>query len=120
MIPRHCEKNSVKFEAELGVMLKKGGRDIKQEEWRDYVGGYFLALDYTDFNELVSSRSSSLPWLLAKSQDNFLFLSDFIEEQSVQDPHNIEIELKVNDETKQKDLTGNMHFKIGEQIAYCS
>lgn len=29
-------------------MIGKHGKNIKKEEWNDYIGGYFLALDLTD------------------------------------------------------------------------
>lgn len=29
-------------------MISKQGKNIKKEDWYDYVGGYFLALDLTD------------------------------------------------------------------------
>eukprot|EP00352_Strombidinopsis_acuminata_P004606 CAMPEP_0176371472 /NCGR_PEP_ID=MMETSP0126-20121128/24724_1 /TAXON_ID=141414 ORGANISM="Strombidinopsis acuminatum, Strain SPMC142" /NCGR_SAMPLE_ID=MMETSP0126 /ASSEMBLY_ACC=CAM_ASM_000229 /LENGTH=86 /DNA_ID=CAMNT_0017730947 /DNA_START=448 /DNA_END=708 /DNA_ORIENTATION=- len=45
---------------------------------------------------------------------------DLLPVEAIKDPHNIMLELKINGETKQKDLTGNMHFKIDEQLEYVS
>lgn len=38
--------------------------------------------------------------------------------EAIDDPHNVELELKLNGVVKQKDNTGNMHFKIHEQLEY--
>ena len=40
--------SEIHHEVELGFVLSKGGKYIKKENWKDYIGGYFLALDLTD------------------------------------------------------------------------
>jgi 2-keto-4-pentenoate hydratase/2-oxohepta-3-ene-1,7-dioic acid hydratase in catechol pathway len=51
-IPKHCNNGQVFHEIELGVMLKKGGRHhVKMSDWKEDIGGYFLLIDYTDFDE---------------------------------------------------------------------
>lgn len=34
----------------------------------------------------------------------------------IKDPHDVELELKINGEVRQRDNTGNMLFKINEQM----
>ena len=61
------------------------------------------------------------PWFLSKAQDSFLVLSDnVISPEEISDPHNVELELKLNGVTKQHDITGSMHFKIYDQLDYIS
>ncbi len=43
-------------------------------------------------------------------------MSNFIEKSAVKDPHNLDITLYINDQVKQSDNTGNMHYKIGETL----
>jgi 2-keto-4-pentenoate hydratase/2-oxohepta-3-ene-1,7-dioic acid hydratase in catechol pathway len=119
-IPKTAENGQIVHEVELGVMLKKGGYRIPKQDWKDYIGGYFLLLDYTDSLELKEAIAKGGPWLMSKAQDNFLFLSDFIPAEAIDDPHNVELELKINNEVRQKDNTGNMHYKISDQIEYIS
>lgn len=45
-------------------------------------------------------------------------LSNFIEKSEVKDPHNLNIELRINNEIRQSDNTGNMYFKIGETLEH--
>jgi 2-keto-4-pentenoate hydratase/2-oxohepta-3-ene-1,7-dioic acid hydratase in catechol pathway len=75
-----------------------------------------LLLDYTDSSMLKESAEKGFPWFIPKAQDRFLVLSDLIPVEEIDDPHNVELELKVNSEVKQRDNTGNMHFKIYDQL----
>ncbi|CDW77327.1 fumarylacetoacetate hydrolase family protein [Stylonychia lemnae] len=118
-IPKLCNNGQVFHEIELGVMLKRGGRHhAKMSDWKEDIGGYFLLIDYTDFDEAKKAMINGLPYFKGKAQDGFLYLSDLIPVEAIDDPHQVELELKINDQVKQKDITGNMHFKIHEQLEY--
>jgi acylpyruvate hydrolase len=111
----------VNFEVELGVMIGKrieAYSEVSVETLHDYIGGYFLLLDYTDKNFLMNDLKNQGTFFLAKCQDDFLVLSDFIEKDKIEDCHKVHLELKVNGEVRQSDLTGNMRFKIHEQLAF--
>ena len=41
-------ENEVHHEIELGVMIGKKACGVKRDDWKEYVGGYFLLLDLTD------------------------------------------------------------------------
>lgn len=43
-----CNTHRVDHELELGVIIGKTGKDIKIENAMDYVGGYFLGIDFSD------------------------------------------------------------------------
>jgi len=79
-------------------MLKRGGRHhAKIEDWKEDIGGYFLLLDYTDFDETKKATQNGLPWFKCKAQDGFLYLSDLIPAEAIDNPHDVELELKIND-----------------------
>ncbi len=61
-----------------------------------------------------------MPWSVAKGQDTFLPLSNFVAIDTVKNPHDLELELTINGETKQKGNTSDMHFKIPDIIGYSS
>jgi len=46
----------------------------------------------------------------------FLPISKLLDKSEVQDPHNLDITLWINDQVKQSDNTGNMYYKIGDQL----
>jgi acylpyruvate hydrolase len=66
----------------------------------------------------LDSMSNGTPWFFAKGQDNFLPISRFIDKRDVRDPHNLELTLHINGQQKQQDNTGNMYFKIDDQLEY--
>lgn len=68
---------------------------------------------------ILDSKSNGNPWLISKGQDCFLPISKIISRDNI-DPHNLEISLYINGELRQSDNTGNMHFKIYEQMDYIS
>ncbi|TNV75792.1 hypothetical protein FGO68_gene9308 [Halteria grandinella] len=115
-LPKDSVKNQINHEVELGVMLKKGGG--KGEGWKNCIGGYFLLLDYSDGLQAKNASEKGTPWFMAKAQDGFLMLSDLIPVEAIEDPHQVELELTINGETRQRDVTGNMHYKLWEQLDY--
>ena len=77
-------------------MLKRGGRFHTKEEWKRNIAGYFLLLDYTDTAFSKRAAEKGEPWFLGKAQDGFLVLSDLIPAEAIDDPHQVELELKIN------------------------
>lgn len=67
---------------------------------------------------IKAAISGGSSWTLSKIQDNFLVLGDLIPKHQIDDPHNCELLLTINGVTKQSDNTGNMIFKINQQIDY--
>jgi acylpyruvate hydrolase len=47
-------------------------------------------------------------------------VGDFIDASTVKDPHALEMWFKINGETKQKDSTNLMLYRIPELIQHCS
>ena len=95
-----------------------GLRRDQVDKWEDRVGAYVLLLDMGDMAMIKNSLTNGLSWTIAKHQDNFLVLGDLIRKELIQDPHNIDLILKINGETRQADNTGNMVFNIEKQIDY--
>ncbi|KAF8831499.1 hypothetical protein HHX47_DHR1000692 [Lentinula edodes] len=84
-------------EIELGVVIGKDGKDVKREDWDQYVAGYALGIDMTarNFQQLVKAKS--LPWTSAKGFDTFCPISDFIPKENIKDPMNLVLWIKEGD-----------------------
>jgi acylpyruvate hydrolase len=111
MIPWNAADGATVHEVELGVILN----DVSREDashWTDRIGGYCLLLDMGDFDLIKAAITSGGSWSTSKMQDNFLILGDLLDKSQIKDPHNCELLLTINGETKQADNTGNMLFKI--------
>ncbi|HLK65812.1 MAG TPA: fumarylacetoacetate hydrolase family protein [Bryobacteraceae bacterium] len=112
-------KNSSRpdYEAELAVVIGKGGRHIPAERWQEHVFGY------TIFND-VSARDFQLAtsqWMIGKTFDTFApFGPAIVTPDEIDDPHNLAISLTLNGETMQNSNTRNLIFRIPELIAHLS
>ncbi|XP_063285023.1 acylpyruvase FAHD1, mitochondrial [Pelobates fuscus] len=112
--------NNLHHEVELGVVIGKGGRNISQACAMEHVHGYALCLDMTARDVQDKCKEKGLPWTLAKAFDTSCPISDFIPKDKIQDPHNLNIWLKVNDSLRQEGNTSSMIFSIPFLISYIS
>ncbi|GES73062.1 putative mitochondrion protein [Rhizophagus clarus] len=116
-IPKGCVVN---HEVELGVIIGKDGRDIRESEAMDYVEGYALGIDMTARNLQEVAKKKGLPWSAAKGFDTFTPIGEFIPKSEIKDPHDVNIWLKLNEEMKQNGTTKDMVFKIPTLIEHVS
>ena len=72
----------------------------------------------TDKVRIGNAIKSKTPFFTAKNQDGFLILGDLLSKDLVEDPHNMELELRINGEVRQSDNTGHMYFKINDQMDF--
>jgi len=109
----------VDFEAELVVVIGKGGRHIAREQAPEHVAAYCCGND-------ISARDWQLrkpggQWLLGKSFDTFApFGPTLVTADEVPDPGNLKIQLRLNGEIMQDSTTAQLIFPIEELIAYVS
>lgn len=112
-------KNSTKpdYEAELAVVISKGGRHIPAESWRDHVFGYMCLND-------VSARDfqmATTQWLMGKTFDTFAPCGPaIVTADEIADPHNLDISLEINGEVLQSSNTRHLIFDIPALISYLS
>ena len=71
-----------------------------------------MILDMGHGPTLKNAIGTKQSWFLGKSMDSFLVLGDLIPKEAIKNPHDVELELKINGEVRQLDNTGNMIFKI--------
>ncbi len=109
--------DKIDWEAELGVIIGRQGRDISEDDALDYVFGYTCINDVTA-RDLQRSHTQ---WFKGKSLDTFCPMGPWIvSADEVGDPQNLQIQLRVNGETKQESNTKEMIFNIRQIIASIS
>ncbi|KAI8142717.1 hypothetical protein BJV82DRAFT_614029 [Fennellomyces sp. T-0311] len=116
-IPTGCE---VHHEVELAVVIGKDGRDYQASDAMNYVAGYALAIDMTARNLQTEAKTKGLPWSASKGFDTFTPISEFIPKESIADPSNVDLWLKVNDAFRQNGNTKDMIFGIPMLLSYVS
>lgn len=109
----------VDHEIELAVIIGKAGSRISAASAMQHVAGYAIANDITARDLQREDMKNGRPWTLAKGMDTFCPMGPFlVPADALPNPHNLNIELKVNGVTKQKSNTSEMVFKISEIISY--
>jgi len=113
------ESTQVDYEAELVVVVGRGGRRIPRDRAMDHVGGYAVGHD-------VSARDWQLnkpgkQWMAGKTFDTFAPVGPaLVTPDEVGDPHNLGVRLRLNGQTMQDSSTSQLIFKVDELIAYLS
>jgi 2-keto-4-pentenoate hydratase/2-oxohepta-3-ene-1,7-dioic acid hydratase in catechol pathway len=109
--------DQVDYEAELVVVIGRGGRHITREHAMEHVGGYAVGHD-------VSARDWQLnkpgkQWMAGKTFDTFAPVGpELVTPDEIPDPHNLGIRLRLNGQTMQNSNTAQLIFRIDELIAY--
>ncbi|HEV8367305.1 MAG TPA: fumarylacetoacetate hydrolase family protein [Pyrinomonadaceae bacterium] len=118
----------VGWETELAVVVGKRGKNIPSDSAHEYVFGYTILNDVSErgLNSRIENRKQRemdrfLDWLAGKWFDTFAPCGPWIvTPDQVGDPHNLNIQLTINGEVRQRGNTRDMLFSIPEQIAYAS
>jgi 2-keto-4-pentenoate hydratase/2-oxohepta-3-ene-1,7-dioic acid hydratase in catechol pathway len=115
VLPRLSKQ--VDYEAELGVIIGKKGRDIPEKAALDYVGGYTATND-------VSARDLQLrssQWTNGKAIDTFFPMGPYlVTPDEIGDPQQLDIQLKLNGRIMQSSNTREFIFKISQLISFLS
>lgn len=105
------------YEAELAVVIGRGGRDIPVSSALDHVFGYTVANDFTARD--LQRRHDQ--WFKGKSLDTTLPLGPWVVAAAeIGDPKTLEISLTVNGEERQRARASQMIFDIPAIIAALS
>lgn len=99
---------AIDYEAELAVIIGKGGRGISKEDAMDHVWGYTIVNDVTARD--LQGRYSQ--WIVGKSQDTFCPMGPWAATRDEIDVADTGIRCSVNGETRQSSNTGLMIFDI--------
>ena len=110
----------IHHEVELGVVIGKNGKYISKSDAMNHVLGYLIALDITARDLQSLAKKNGLPWSIAKGFDTFAPISDVILKETITNPHNLDLILKVNNKFQQTSNTKYMIFSIEQIIEFVS
>jgi 2-keto-4-pentenoate hydratase/2-oxohepta-3-ene-1,7-dioic acid hydratase in catechol pathway len=100
------------WECELAVIISKKGKYVSKSEALDYVFGYTVIND-------ISARDCRREgqWIVSKGQDTFAPMGPIlVTKDEIENPHNLNLSLKVNGVEKQNSNTQFMLFNINDLI----
>jgi 2-keto-4-pentenoate hydratase/2-oxohepta-3-ene-1,7-dioic acid hydratase in catechol pathway len=108
------------YEAEMAVILGKGGKFVSEEDALDHVSMLAPFNDVTARDVQSKSRNSGGPWALAKGMDTFAPMGDPVPLNKIDDLYDIDLEARINGERVQYGNTKQMIFSVEELISYIS
>ena len=100
------------WECELAVVISKKGKYVPKSEALDYVFGYTVIND-------ISARDCRREgqWIVSKGQDTFAPMGPIlVTKDEIENPHNLNLSLKVNGVEKQNSNTKFLLFNINDLI----
>ncbi len=108
--------DSIDYEAELAVIIGKGGRAISRAEAMDHVWGYTIVNDVTARDMQVRHQQ----WLIGKSQDTFCPMGPWAVTRDAIDLANTGVRCWVNGEIRQDGNTKDLIFDVPTIISTIS
>jgi 2-keto-4-pentenoate hydratase/2-oxohepta-3-ene-1,7-dioic acid hydratase in catechol pathway len=114
--PRHYDGRII-FEAELAVVIGKGGRDIAPEHAAAHVFGYTCVNDVTAL-EMLHADASFAQWTRCKSMDGFTPFGPWIETEL--DLSQAQVVARVNGRERQNYPVSDMFFSPLELVSRLS
>jgi acylpyruvate hydrolase len=114
VLPKLTEQ--VDYEAELGVVIGKRARHVKEADALNHVAGYVACNDVSarDYQMRVSQ------WTLGKSFDTFLPMGALTTADEIPNPQSLDIRLSINGEVLQHSNTRELVFTVQQLIAILS
>ena len=118
IIPR--QSKIVHHEVELGVVIGRRAKNIEKKDVMSHILGYLLGLDITARDIQEEAKRNGWPWTISKSFDTFCPISKVVLKEEVDDPYNLDLILKVNNEIRQSSNTRYLIYSIEEIIEFIS
>jgi 2-keto-4-pentenoate hydratase/2-oxohepta-3-ene-1,7-dioic acid hydratase in catechol pathway len=107
----------IDYEGELAVVIGREARSVPRDQAMDYVAGYTIMNDVTARDLQRRERQ----WTRAKGLDTFAPCGPWmVTRDEISDPHNLNIELRVNDELRQRATTADLIHDIPALIEFIS
>ncbi|WP_445385475.1 fumarylacetoacetate hydrolase family protein [Robiginitalea sp. IMCC44478] len=112
--------NSIHYEVELLVKIKKVGKHISPEFAPTYYDELSVGIDFTARDLQQQLKEKGLPWEKAKGFDGAAVIGKWVPKTDLGDLTDLNFSLTKNGRQVQQGNTGRMLWKIDELISYIS
>jgi len=127
IIPWPAYSKEIDYEIELAVVIGKTAKCISPKEAKKVIGGYTIANDVSARSVTFKQGREKRPWdefydwLGGKWADGFLPLGPcIVTADEIDNPQNLQMMLKVNNQVRQNANTSEMIFSVYEIISFLS
>ena len=123
--PAYSEE--VDYEIELAIVIGQKSKNVTAEQAALCIAGYTIANDISARSTTFKKGRKERPrddyfdWLMGKWSDGFMPLGPWIVTvDEIDNPQDLELELKVNGQTRQKSNSSQMIFDVFEIVSFIS
>lgn len=110
----------IHYELEVVLKICKEGKHIAEKFAANYYDEVGLGIDFTARDIQSEHKEKGLPWELAKAFDHSAAISNFLPKSTFADLYQLQFELQINQEIRQKGHTANLLFSFEKIIAFVS
>jgi 2-keto-4-pentenoate hydratase/2-oxohepta-3-ene-1,7-dioic acid hydratase in catechol pathway len=107
-------------EIEVVLKISKVGKHIAEAFAHKYYEELSLGIDFTARDLQAQCKAKGLPWEKAKSFDGSAPIGKFVKKSELSDLQNLQFDLSINNELRQKGNTSDLLFSFDKVIAYVS
>ena len=119
-IPYPALTENFHYEAELIVVIGKGGRDIPEAQSLDHIWGYAVGNDLTRRDLQLEAREKGRPWDWGKAFDRSAVIGPVHPVSAIGHPDRGAITLTLNGETKQRGDLNELIWSVPEIVSILS
>ena len=126
-IPWPVYSREIDYEIELAVVIGKEAKCISPQGAKEVIGGYTIANDVSARSVTFAKGRKKRPWdefydwLNGKWADGFLPIGPcIVTADEIENPQNLQMTLKVNNEVRQNANTSAMIFNVYEIVSFLS
>ncbi|MES2447941.1 MAG: fumarylacetoacetate hydrolase family protein [Bacteroidota bacterium] len=112
--------SDIHYELEVVLKICKEGKHIAEKFASNYYDELGLGIDFTARDIQTQHKEKGLPWELAKAFDHSAAVSSFLPKADFADMYNLNFELQINKESRQKGHTANLLFSFENIISFVS
>jgi 2-keto-4-pentenoate hydratase/2-oxohepta-3-ene-1,7-dioic acid hydratase in catechol pathway len=117
--PEHLTRQ-LDYELEMAIVIGKPGKFFTPDEAMSHIAGYLIFNDITA-RDIQRREMRSGVFSFCKAIDTFCPIGPYIvTADEVGDPHDLDMELRVNGSVRQKGTTSRMRLSIPQLVAYHS
>jgi 2-keto-4-pentenoate hydratase/2-oxohepta-3-ene-1,7-dioic acid hydratase in catechol pathway len=107
------------YEVELLVVIGRRARNVTTEDASQYIAGYCTSNDFSARD--LQLELDGHQWMIGKTLDDFAPVGPyFVCADLVEDPNNLNIECRVNGETRQHSNTSSLVYNTEFLVSYIS
>jgi 2-keto-4-pentenoate hydratase/2-oxohepta-3-ene-1,7-dioic acid hydratase in catechol pathway len=112
--------NELDYELELAIVIGTPGKFFSAEQALEHIAGYLIFNDITA-RDIQRREMESGVFSFSKAIDTFCPIGPYIvTADEIADPHQLDMELRVNGDVRQKSNTSRMSVSIPQLVAYHS